>query len=781
MRRAIGVVLLVLAACSGGADPGADPDAAPPDAPRDGGGGDPSQVDAGEGRWEIAGDPDDDLFADELAARDELTGAPIEIVGVVVAGDVPLAGAEVRIGAATAITDAAGRFGVHGLARRNRLVHVAAPGYFAVDLPVHLARPTGEAQVDLGAIALTATGAGVRFLFAGDTSFARRFLDPSATTPFDQVPPSNPDALVDSADPAPGSVALLDHVRPWFLAVDYPIVNLESVVTDAPETPHPTKEYVYFTLPGSLAAFATVGVRYVSLGNNHVYDYLEPGVVDTRAHLDAAGIAHSGLGATPAEAFAPYRVTLGGASYALLSMTSVSGEASPPLYVAAEPPEVPAVKGGAADLRDTVAVTEAIAASVAAGDVVIAQLHTGQEYTFEPSAYARGRIELAAEAGAALVVGHHPHVAQGFAWLDETLAIHSLGNFCFDQDRLETMLSLVAIVDLAGATVRGAQALPIYLEHYAPRPVAGRLADHLLRRIGEVSRPGGVTLATAHGRGLIGAENGVVAEARDVEVPITVDAGGVAIVDLRPVLGGGESLARAELAVAGARADPGEDLLLHGDAEDWDVDDDALEAARWDTTAASSFVCVHAPRRGVAALCSTRAAANTQDSIVPLRNRVRVIGAETGAPNKDVTLFGYLRGDGAGEVRMIVRYHASEGEVEHGEVVAFAQPAGTYGWRAFAAPLPFPADVVPPTDPASPTQNPHALRLFLRHAPPASGEGVARYDDLALISWRGGAPLDAGLELPAPNPIDFLRVHAPAGAHTLRLRLVRHSRTSPRL
>ncbi len=783
MRAVIAVVLLTVAACGGGGDGGAADapagpvaDAADPDAAPD----DPSQVDADEGPWELAGEPDDDLFADERDARDALIGAHIEVVGVVVAAGAPVAGARVRIGDAIAITDAAGRFGVHGLARRNRLVHVEADGHRVVELPVHLARPVAEARVDLGEIPLTPTGGGVRLLFAGDTSFGRRFMDPEALTPFDEVPPSNPDALVDSADPAPGSVAVLDHVRPWFDAVDYPIVNLESVVTATPATPHPTKDFVYFTLPGSLAALSSVGVRYVSLGNNHVFDYLEPGVLDTHAHLDAAGIAHSGLGSTPAEAFAPYRVTLGGTPYALVSMTSISGTDHPPIYVAAEPPEVPEVKGGAADLRQDDAVTATIAAAAAAGDVVIAQLHTGQEYTFSPGAYARGRMELVAQAGASLVVAHHPHVAQGFAWVGDVLVLHSLGNFCFDQDRLETMLSYVAVIDLDGGTVRGAQALPIYLEDYAPRPALGRLAHYLLRRIGEVSLPGGVAVATAHGRGLIG-PGAATATTREVDVPVTVDASGAAVVDLRAVLRPGESLARATLAVAGATAAPGEDLLVHGDVEDWDVDGDALEAARWDTSAPSSFVCVHAPRDGVAALCSTRHGGNVDDSIVPLRNRVRVLGAATGAPNKDVTLFGYVRGDNAGAVRMVVRYHASEGEVEHGEEVAVTVPAGTYAWRPFAAPLAFPADVVAPTDPGSATQNPHAVRLFLRHAPPLVGDAVVRYDDLALISWRAAGALDAGLELAAPNPIDFLRVTAPPGAHILRVVLTAHAPAAPAL
>jgi poly-gamma-glutamate capsule biosynthesis protein CapA/YwtB (metallophosphatase superfamily) len=777
--------LLILAACSGGAGTspdaaGGDDDDAPPadatPASPDAGPEDVAEIDAAEGGWTIASEPDDDVPADEVAARATLTATPIEVVGRVTTGAVGVEGALVRIGDASVTTGPSGRFRVFGLNRRNRLVHVELAGHYTVELAAHLLRPVAETRVDLGDVPLSSTTATVRFLFGGDTSFARRFMDPDDSTPRDQVPPSDPTALIDSANPAPGAAALFDFVRPYFQAVDFPVVNLESVVTDTPAEPHPTKDYVYFSLPGAVGALATLGVQYVSLGNNHVYDYLEGGVVDTRASLDAAGIAHSGLGASPDEAFVAHTTTLGGHAYSFLSMSSISGVEHPPIYVAAEPPDVAETKGGSADLRETARVTAAVESAVANGEVAIAQLHTGEEYTFEPSSYARGRMQLVADAGASLVIAHHPHVAQGFAWVGDALVAHSLGNFCFDQDRIETMLGVLAVADLDGGIVRRAQALPVYLEDYRPRPVTGRLASQLLRRIGERSD---LTLAIAHGRGLI-TRDAITVDTRDVDVTVTVDASGLAILDLRRVAADGESLARAATDVA-ATADPGEDLLVHGDLEDYDVDLEHLEASRWDTTAASTFVCVHAPASGAAALCSARHSTNTATSVIALRNRVRLAGLAIGTPNKDISLFGYVRGDNAGSIAIVTRYYASEGATEFGEETPFTLVAGTYDWTPFFAALNVPADVVDPTTPASETDNPGALRVFLRQAPPASGDAVARYDDLAIIDWRSGGSLVGGLDLAAPNPIDFLRIAATPGTYTVHLRFERARVAQPSL
>ena len=61
-----------------------------------------------------------------------------------------------------------------------------------------------------------------------------------------------------------------------------------------------------------------------------------------------------------------------------------------------------------------------------------------------------------------------------------------------------------------------------------------------------------------------------------------------------------------------------------------------------------------------------------------------------------------------------------------------------------------------------PTANPRAMRFFLEHRAPASGEGVAAFDDLAIVSWDG--PLTPGAPLRTPNAQDFLRVEGAPGA-----------------
>ncbi len=78
-------------------------------------------------------------------------------------------------------------------------------------------------------------------------------------------------------------------------------------------------------------------------------------------------------------------------------------------------------------------------------DVVVVNVHWGQEYIHTPNS---GQLELAqkmADWGADLIVGHHPHVLQPIRWLDASdgrrvLCAYSLGNFISAQDKGARMI-----------------------------------------------------------------------------------------------------------------------------------------------------------------------------------------------------------------------------------------------------------------------------------------------------------------------------------------------------
>jgi hypothetical protein len=298
----------------------------------------------------------------------------------------------------------------------------------------------------------------------------------------------------------------------------------------------------------------------------------------------------------------------------------------------------------------------------------------------------------------------------------------------------------------------------------------------LLRRLGEVSLPYHGMLIENGGEGWVQPLDAEVARTeRTAGVDVRVDDSGFAVVDLRALLEDGESVVAATSSVRGLQARFGEDVLLHGDFEDWDVDEQVMELSRWNDESPFRFACLHDPYRGTAAACTVRNAGDASDVVLAFRNRIRVLGDAIGEPNKALTLVGYARGDNAGPIQIVSRYYASELDAEFGEEIAYAREGGDYDWTPFSVDLSMPEDSVDPQDPRAATHNARALRLFLRHSPPQEGLAVSRFEDLAVVSWRAAGDLYEGLSTAAPNPLDFLRVEGPQGTHRVELTFQRLS------
>ncbi len=668
-----------------------------------------------------------------------------------------VAGVTVRVGDQLTVSAADGTWRFDALPRRNALVAFTDPDWRTHQQPAWLFRPTLIEEVQLPPLGLAPRDPDVvRFLFGGDAGFGGAYLDPTREIPIDELPPDHPSALIQVSDPLPGTRKVLAAVAPYLEASDYPVINLESPVTDAPYTPHPDKQYHRFTLPGSLEALTELGVSYVSLANDHIYDYLEAGIADTRHHLGEHGMYGSGAGHDATSAWAPHRETLAGVSYSMVSATSSSGRWYPTSYVA------DATKGGAADLTSTSTLRTVMDAERAANSVPIALLHTGSLYWRQPTSVARTYIREAASAGASLVIAHSPHIMQGFGVEQGVPVAFSLGNFALPQDRLETHLGLLVQADLDLEDVVGLTGIPIQLERHQPRPVTGPLGDLAARYVAEMSE---VPVYPYLGRAQVGEG---VAEERTLTLEVSVPAAGWTVLDLRSHLEDGESLAAAAGPVT---ARVGRDLLMHGTVEDMDVDDDVMETPYWGVTGASKFPCVTGARTGAVGLCSTRASNNQTPSTITTWNRVRLWGDGENTPNRDVTVFGWLRRESSGPVQIWVRYQASEGDATFGDHLVWSAQGGSFDWRTFAADLDVPLDV--PNGDAE--TNPRALRVFLRHLPPSEGSGLVTWDDIAVITWDETVDLQGGAALPAPNARDFLRIEAAPGTYAVDLTFRRYS------
>ncbi len=120
-------------------------------------------------------------------------------------------------------------------------------------------------------------------------------------------------------------------------------------------------------------------------------------------------------------------------------------------------------------------------------DLVVVQMHSGFQYQEVPSESLRRNARSAIDAGADIVICHHPHVLQSVEWYRDKLIAYSLGNFVFDQDFLVTFPSVMLRTVWDGTELLEAKLMPFEIQAYQPAVVSGAAARRTLRNVWEMN------------------------------------------------------------------------------------------------------------------------------------------------------------------------------------------------------------------------------------------------------------------------------------------------------
>ncbi len=276
-----------------------------------------------------------------------------------------------------------------------------------------------------------------------------------------------------------GALYPYERVLDLLRDADITISNLEGALT---ERGLPVEKLYNFRTPPRFAGGLTdAGIDVVALGNNHVADYGVVGIQDTLAALDNVGLLYSGAGMDEAAARAPAIVEIEGLRIAFLSYTDQLVNTFAGLY------------GAGVAYADTASIAEDVGAARSAADVVVVSIHSGLEYVDEPTAVQQELAYAAIDAGALLVLGHHPHTLQRLEEYGGGLIAYSLGNFIFDLDAedlaslgsraFETVVLYVTLTEDGIAGVRTAAVFIDPLEN-RPRPATEDEAEAILDRLG---------------------------------------------------------------------------------------------------------------------------------------------------------------------------------------------------------------------------------------------------------------------------------------------------------
>lgn len=538
--------------------------------------------------------------------------------------------------------------------------------------------------------------------FGGDVMFGRRFYTVGDNSLSEQ-------AHIDRRDRAGGHRRILQHVRPFLEHTDIMSVNLETPLTTT-DWQYPGKTFQFTSHPVAANALANAGVDYTALGNNHVFDALTPGLEDTTSALRNANVGYSGAGESSEQAWQPAMFERGKLNIAYVSCTTVVGgqydidwsadRTEGETYTVRQNGNTLTIPGGAGVAE---ASTEKLRTEVRQArdhaDIVVVQIHGGEEYQRRPTETLRELTNVAIESGADLVVNHHPHVTGGLEYRDGALIAWSLGNLVFDQVLWETLRSYVLVAHVDRTGVQRVLAEPILLDGYTPKAVAGNVREKMVGDTAALST-GTLELGTAGINGLVGSTIQSTAQTSNIEANGQIyERNGNGITTIT------ESEGIVQF---------GRDRVYTGGFEEILVDDGEYRAPLWRfrRRASSTGESVGYEGGGVKL---TSFVENTRRSVLTPASRVPIEG-------NTYTIAGWYQSSSQADVEVLISwYNAASGPSFEQDIIELSGTGDA--WQQFRRRV-------------SPPEEATFINLFAYLSPPDEQRShEVAFDDLRLIEW----------------------------------------------
>lgn len=249
------------------------------------------------------------------------------------------------------------------------------------------------------------------------------------------------------------------NITDFLNSADLVFGNLEGPISDKGVKQGSVNSFRFD--PKTAEALKSAGFDVVSIANNHILDYGPTALSDTRFFLGASGIQSAGAGKNYEEANEAALLEVKSKKLAFLAYTNLL-------------PRGMTARGDSAGVSDfsILKIKAKIEELKKVNDLVIVSMHWGEEYQLKANLSERKIAHELIDAGADLVVGHHPHVPQEIekynppsrkasegqgGWI-----IYSLGNFVFDQNfSEETMGGLVAEVKIRDGKINSVESIKI--------------------------------------------------------------------------------------------------------------------------------------------------------------------------------------------------------------------------------------------------------------------------------------------------------------------------------
>lgn len=215
-------------------------------------------------------------------------------------------------------------------------------------------------------------------------------------------------------------------VKERLLSANYMVSNFESVLNNPDFEKRKDKSSILSFKQNAFDNYISmVNTNIIfTMGNNHMHDFGQDGINTTESFLkNYSNVSITGIGALT-DLYKPLIINDNGKKIALLTLSTDEPEVMSVLAT-------PELKG-VLNINDC-KIPEIIKHYKEKVDYFIILPHWGKEYIGYPSVQQRKKAYEWIDAGADIIIGHHPHVIQGKEIYKEKCIYYSLGNYIFPE------------------------------------------------------------------------------------------------------------------------------------------------------------------------------------------------------------------------------------------------------------------------------------------------------------------------------------------------------------
>lgn len=223
----------------------------------------------------------------------------------------------------------------------------------------------------------------------------------------------------------------------FFYGYDLISANLEGAVTDGGKHYEPIKAYDFAFAPAIIEELKKYNFNFFNIANNHLDDQGMQGATETRKNLDALGLNYSGC----------VNGEIGECSARIVSIKddnlvkmaegiTINTKKTSPLPTPERRGDLVIGMIGISavwDMVDLGKIYDMLEQLKNEADLIIVNIHWGNEYEKNFNNRQRELAHDIIDHGSDIIIGHHPHVAQGMELYAGKPIFYSLGNFVFDQ------------------------------------------------------------------------------------------------------------------------------------------------------------------------------------------------------------------------------------------------------------------------------------------------------------------------------------------------------------